>query len=78
MTKPKTLGELIAERQRAMMLTAVELAKELGVDPNTVARHKSGNRCPSPAHLRDYCRILKIKPADAVAADAETRKRKKK
>jgi len=74
MPKQKTIGELIAAGQKAEMLTTAELAAKIGIDPNTVYRHKSGDRIPSVPTLRKYCDVLNIKRADAVAGTDEARK----
>ncbi len=58
------IGRRIREVRESLGMSAAELARRVGVAPNTVWRYESGEREPSMAMLAKIARELRTEPAE--------------
>src|SRR5215217_2875437 len=58
------IGRRIRDVREALGMPAAELARRVGVAPNTVWRYEFGEREPSMAMLEKIARALRTEPAE--------------
>jgi HTH-type transcriptional regulator, cell division transcriptional repressor len=66
-----TLGQRLRDARKERGITITRLARELDVDPRTVARWQSDEAMPSVVRLGEIARVLEKSPSyflDGVAA----------
>ena len=61
-SKPESVGQRIKAARSAARLSTTKLARELDVDPRTVARWQADETMPSVVRLTEIARVLGKSP----------------
>lgn len=57
-------GHKIKNARRELGLTQNDLAKIIGVTPESISYYESGKKCPTHDKLKNICRVLKLNMGD--------------